>query len=217
MKYLSPSPMLDVAVSVLPTPPHSPLTGSSVVAHHKTAVAATVLDSLCSFYQQERYWVHHTRASLELALSKGIDARAIMYAAADAPSPASSTSTLCDSPPQHVVSVKPDPDAESTAAAAALLAPAQDADAAATAAAARASRWLRRKNKMCLRLDGIDSHPHRTKGWKRPQRPHRAPPSEPGARLLEMFSELVDARMESCQRISRMVQESAGRQQACYC
>ena len=51
---------------------------------------------------------------------------------------------------------------------------------------------------------------------RRKRRPHRAAQTEPGARLLEMFSELVDARMESCQRISRMVRD-ASRPAYCVC
>ena len=175
----------------------------------KAAVAATMLDSLRSFYQQEQYWVHHTRAALEMALAKGVDADALMCASPSdeqtLPSPASSTSTLCDSPPLKTVMVKPDPDAENTNLL--LLTPEEEQN-------THTSRWLRRKNRMRLRLEGINSHPHRNNGTKtRRSRPLQASSSEPGARLLEMFSELVDARMESCQRISRMVQESASRQQ----
>ena len=54
-----------------------------------------------------------------------------------------------------------------------------------------------------LKLSGISS----SHGGV-PKRQARAPPSEPGARLLEMFAELVDSRMESCERISRLVQQS---------
>lgn len=79
----------------LPTPPHSPPSqhppffayGNNQVVSHQAHIhqlhhanphphhkhTATLLDSLTSFYQQEQYWVHHTRAALELALSKGID------------------------------------------------------------------------------------------------------------------------------------------------
>jgi hypothetical protein len=201
MKFRSPSPVVGGA---LPTPPHSPTQGVIVP---KATVAASVLDNLYSFYQQEQYWVHHTRASLELALAKGIDGDAILCPpeeSVSAPSPASSTSTLCDSPLQNAVHVKPDPDAENTHLL--LISPSGEQT--------HNSRWLRRKNRMRLRIDGINSHPHRNTGSKaKKSRPHKAPPSEPGARLLEMFSELVDARMESCQRISRMVQDSAARPQ----
>ncbi|KAI0092645.1 hypothetical protein BDY19DRAFT_990349 [Irpex rosettiformis] len=195
MKYRSPSPVVGGA---LPTPPHSP-TETAMVP--KAAVAASMLDTLRCFYQQEQYWVHHTRASLEMAIAKGIDGDALLCASPTdeqtMPSPASSTTTLCDSPLQKTVMVKPDPDAENTSLL--LLSPTEEDS------ATRASRWLRRKNKMRLRLEGINSHPHRnTISKTRKTRPLQAPSSEPGARLLEMFSELVDARMESCQRISRM-------------
>ena len=63
----------------------------------------------------------------------------------------------------------------------------------------QSSRWMRRKNNMRLKLDGIA---------QRKRRPSRAPPTEPGAQLLEMFSELMDARMESCQRVQRMVRSA---------
>ena len=42
----------------------------------------------------------------------------------------------------------------------------------------------------------------------RRRRPAKAPASEPAAQLLEMFAELVDARMESCVRMERLVRES---------
>ncbi|KAI0693603.1 hypothetical protein BC835DRAFT_1415859 [Cytidiella melzeri] len=188
MKYRSPSPVIGGA---LPTPPHSPSEGTMVP---KAALAASMLDNLCSFYQQERYWVHHTRASLELALAKGIDGSALLCAAPSeelqgAPSPASSTTTLCDGESQNTINVKPDPDAESTSLL--LMIPDESPE-------VRAPIWLRRKNKQRLRLEGINSHPHRNTSSKpRHSRPLRAPSTEPGARLLEMFSELVDARMES--------------------
>ena len=82
------------SAAALPTPPHSPPSqavffaypANQLVSHqshihqlhhvhphpqHKQT--ANLLDSLTSFYQQEQYWVHHTRAALELAVTKGID------------------------------------------------------------------------------------------------------------------------------------------------
>ncbi|THH33614.1 hypothetical protein EUX98_g590 [Antrodiella citrinella] len=179
MKYRSPSP--DPS---LPTPPRSPRADD---VNHS---AVNLLDSLTAFYQQERYWVHHTRAALELALVKGIDAptsanNMIQVASSSAtPSPDAV-------PTASMHSVKPEPTSPVTV-------------------DNRKSLWMRRKqaNGARLKLDGL-SHARR-------RRPHRAPPTEPGARLLEMFSELVDARMESCQRISRMVQD-ASRPAYCIC
>jgi len=181
MKYRSPSP--DAS---LPTPPRSPR------ADEMNQSAVNLLDSLTAFYQQERYWVHHTRAALELALVKGIDAPPsandimAVTASSTAPSPDHDVANAA-----AINSIKPEPTSPATV-------------------DNRKSLWMRRKqaNGVRLKLDGL-SHARR-------RRPHRAPPTEPGARLLEMFSELVDARMESCQRISRMVQD-ASRPAYCIC
>ncbi|KAI0352904.1 hypothetical protein OH77DRAFT_1591763 [Trametes cingulata] len=168
MKYRSPSPD-----NGLPTPPQSPTTLQ--VAHPATAL----LESLEQFYQQERYWVHHTRAALELALTKGIDAPP----AADAPSPSSSS--------QSAPSPAPSTASDATAVEAPVVKMETDAPIPPPPSrSAQHTRWMRRKNMMRLKLDGIS----------RKRRPLRAPPTEPAARLLEMFSELMDARMESCQR-----------------
>ncbi|KAH9899818.1 hypothetical protein C8Q73DRAFT_743667 [Cubamyces lactineus] len=180
MKYRSPSPD-----NVLPTPPQSP-TSNEIV--HSTAM---LLDSLEQFYQQERYWVHHTRAALELALSKGIDGPAV----ADAPSPSSST--------QSALSPTPSMGSDTTAVDAPIVKMETDATMPppSSSRSAQATRWMRRKNMMRLKIDGIALH-------HRKRRPSRAPPTEPAARILEMFSELVDARMESCQRVQRLVRDA---------
>ncbi|KAI0832474.1 hypothetical protein BC628DRAFT_1309538 [Trametes gibbosa] len=177
MKYRSPSPD-----NGLPTPPLSP------ASRHFAHPTAVLLDSLQQFYHQERYWAHHTRAALELTLTKGVDGPTPL----DAPSPSSSTqsalspasstdsdATAVDDP---VVKMESDP---------ALPPPP-------SRASSQATRWMRRKNMMRLKLDGVALH-------HRKRRPSRAPPSEPAARILEMFSELMDARMESCQRVQRLV------------
>ncbi|CAL1700550.1 unnamed protein product [Somion occarium] len=182
MKYRSPSPSAS-----LPTPPRSP---GAVEAQHS---AVNLLDNLTAFYQQERYWVHHTRAALELALAKGIDAPPVLELASPQDSSLSDTSS-CDSDATNT-SIKSEPDSAS------LIISDRPA---------RKSLWMRRKAGMKLQLDGI-APTHRRR------RPHRAPPSEPGTRLLEMFSELVDARMESCQRVSRLVRESSSRPAQCVC
>ena len=181
MKYRSPSPD-----NVLPTPPQSPT--SHEIAHP----AISLLESLEAFYQQERYWVHHTRAALELAITKGIDAPPRVSAPSPsassssslhgALSPASSTSSDATAVDLPIVKMEPGPSPN------ALVCP-------------PSSRWMRRKNIMRLKIDGISVE-------RRKRRPHRAAQTEPGARLLEMFSELMDARMESCQRVQRMVRNA---------
>ncbi|TFK82370.1 hypothetical protein K466DRAFT_500457 [Polyporus arcularius HHB13444] len=177
MQYRSPSPD-----NGLPTPPQSPT--SRDVAHP----AITLLQSLESFYQQERYWVHHTRAALELALTKGIDA-----------APTASSSSSPPSEYQGVLS----PASSTTSDAAAVDAPIvkMEPDAQAPSLSRSSNSWTKRKNMMRLKIDGISPH-------QRKRRAPRAPPTEPGARLLEMFSELMDSRMESCQRVQRMIRSA---------
>ncbi|KAJ3009356.1 hypothetical protein NUW54_g1170 [Trametes sanguinea] len=65
----------------------------------------------------------------------------------------------------------------------------------------QATRWMRRKNRFRLKIDTI--HVHRPKC-----RPLRGPPNEPALRLLEMFSDRLDAGMESCQRLQRLVRHA---------
>ncbi|GBE79537.1 hypothetical protein SCP_0207370 [Sparassis crispa] len=170
----------------LPTPPHSP---RSLVP---VQPATVLLDSLAAFYQQERYWIHHARAAIELAISKGADAKAITY-----PTPPSS-----DSSPSSSSSPAASPEAASDDPAV-KAEPGADVDLSVVRAN---TRWMRRKNIMRLKLDGVSSHSH---PHSRHRRPMRAPHDEPGARLLEMFSALVDARMESCVRVSTLVQRAS--------
>lgn len=197
--------MATMTEHALPTPPHSPC------ALEPAHGAVVLLDSLTTFYQQERYWIHHTRAALEVAIAKGSDARAITYAAQSPPgssgastsglspdsvsSPSASSTSSMDEPSatSALPAVKTEPD---------MLPDAMTLSEQSAALQKRVTRWNRRKNMMKLKLDGISATVSRRR------RPHRAPVSEPGARLLEMFSELVDARMESCQRVSRLVRET---------
>ncbi|KAK7695417.1 hypothetical protein QCA50_000053 [Cerrena zonata] len=170
----------------LPTPPSSPR--ANEVQHS----AVGLLDNLTAFYQQERYWVHHTRAALELAISKGIDAAPVMPLA----SPCDSTMSSCESDASLPI-IKSEPESTSI-----IIPESQSAN--------RKSLWMRRKAGMKLKLEGL-APAHRRR------RPHRAPTTEPGTRLLEMFSELVDARMESCQRVSRLLRETSNRPSYCIC
>ncbi|EIW61910.1 uncharacterized protein TRAVEDRAFT_63462 [Trametes versicolor FP-101664 SS1] len=186
MKYRSPSPD-----GGLPTPPHSP------TSPHTQHPAVGLLDSLEQFYQQERYWAHHTRAALELALTKGIDGPA----AADAPSPSSSTQSAL-SPASSTMS-------DATAVDSPVVKMETDATIPPPSRSAAMNRWMRRKNMMRLKLEGVALH-------QRKRRPTRAPPTEPATRILEMFSELMDARMESCQRVQRLVQSHSASREDLY-
>ncbi|GJE84070.1 hypothetical protein PsYK624_001450 [Phanerochaete sordida] len=216
--------------SSLPTPPHSPpsqhppfflganqqlvphqahqahihqLHHSQPHPHHKHT--ASLLDNLTSFYQQEQYWVHHTRAALELAITKGIDGPdAQPLTGSSAASSALASPALSDVSCDVRIKAEPEPEhtlASPPSSASSLLAsPAGSPGAVSHALQQHTSRWLRRKNQMRLHIAGISTQKRR--------RPARAPPTEPAARLLEMFAELVDARMESCQRMEKLVRES---------
>ena len=204
MQYRSPSPD-----NALPTPPQSPS------APHVAHTAINLLNSLETFYQQERYWVHHTRAALELTITKGIDAPPRL---GGAPSPASSSSlhgalspassTTSDATavdvPLSMAMTEPMPVSMSMS----IPVPAVKAEPDVgglqlqpLSLPSPPTRWTRRKNVMRLKIDGISVE-------RRTRRPLRATRAEPGPRLLEMFSELMDARMESCQRVQRMVRNA---------
>ena len=62
---------------------------------------------------------------------------------------------------------------------------------------AQSADWVRRQSRMRLKLDGVAPK------TKRRRLAHN--PAQPSVRILEMFSDLMDARMESCQRVSRLV------------
>jgi hypothetical protein len=56
------------------------------------------------------------------------------------------------------------------------------------------TRWLRRKQNFKLRLDGIPPHRRRQVGG-----------SKSGVHVLELFESMMEARMESCERVHRLV------------
>ncbi len=64
---------------------------------------------------------------------------------------------------------------------------------------AHASSWVRRQNRMRLKADGV-SQKHKYR------KPLAVSQAQPSVHMLDMFSDLMDARMESCQRVSRLVE-----------
>ena len=54
----------------LPTPPQSP--SAQQLSIEPINNSLTLLNNLTAFYQQERYWTHHTRAALESALASTV-------------------------------------------------------------------------------------------------------------------------------------------------
>ncbi|TFK55907.1 hypothetical protein OE88DRAFT_1652430 [Heliocybe sulcata] len=177
--------------SSLPTPPHSP----PPIDHMSTAIH--LLDSLQAFYHRERTWVLHTRAEIEEKLIEGPDARTISDPASITSEPSSAYSSAesygsNESTPPQVTSVD------------VVKAEPFDAQLPTDEQRRRNSRWTKRKNGFKLKLNGIG--PKSRRRFVKAERDRGM--SEPGAQLLEMFGDLVDARMESCQRITRLIRSA---------
>lgn len=179
---LTDSPVQEQAA--LPTPPFSP---PQTLTDAPADTSVVLLNSLVSFYQQESLWVHRTRAGLELALTaKGRDS---ITAAATAKALSSSTDSsggLTDD--SDLQSIKAEPTTPPPS----------------LGKVHPKSRWMQRKQSFKLRLEGIGPHSlHR-----RQRRMQRDASSEAGTRLLELFGQLMEARMESCHRVNRLVREA---------
>lgn len=68
------------------------------------------------------------------------------------------------------------------------------------------TRWSRRKKGFKLRIDGIrNRRVIATQPGGQPQQPARPSSRE---QILEMFEKMMEARMESCQRVNRLVREA---------
>jgi len=135
-----------------------------------------MLDSLVSFYQQERMWVYRMRAQ-EACTPQLKDESPDQFEQAQ---PAS-TSMGPSVEPQEYHFVDQSTNGQAT-------------------------RWMRRKREFNLRLEGIRS--------KRvhPLEIVQGQPSEelrPREQMLEMFEKMMEERMESCQRVNRLVQEAS--------
>lgn len=191
--------------ATMPTPPQSPRTDDAPT----TEEPLYQLEQLMSFYENANTWVHSTRAALfELALAQSAASSPSEEPAKLPPSPAPSSS----SPPAAILS---------------MIARTQDtrADAppAATAETPAETQWSRRKNglKLELNLDGIGArrriakravaerrHEENAESQASAPAPDAQMPGENVARMLQLFGDLVDARMESCARMERLVRNA---------
>lgn len=180
------------------------------------AAAVNLLNNLLVFYQHERNWVQRTRASIELALVQGPlvvvpKIGSPLQLPADSSSADSgdmSGSTLTDDPTpsdeeRDMDIVKKEEDADDDMQ---LRADAGPLTLRATKRArAPASRWLKRKKSYKLHLGPLSP----TKpGDASHSRCRSTAEVEPGTQLLALFGELVDARMESCLRITQLIRNS---------
>ncbi|KAH8118367.1 hypothetical protein DFH11DRAFT_1686548 [Phellopilus nigrolimitatus] len=156
-----------------------------------TDASMNLLNSLLVFYQHERGWVQRTRASLELAYVQGpilavpaIGAPTDSQSDSDgsAPSATSSEDSSDEPTPPTSESESEGQGGRGTYRDESML----DAE---------------RKQSFKLHLGTLSAHS--------PTRPRmHADGPEPSAQLLGLFGDLLDARMESCLRITRLVRDS---------
>ncbi|KAH9179858.1 hypothetical protein EDB89DRAFT_2111121 [Lactarius sanguifluus] len=172
--------LTDSPIQDHPALPTPPFSPPQTLTDAPVDTSAVLLNSLVSFYQQESLWVHRTRAALELALTaKGRDSITVAATAKALSSSSDSTGSLTDDSDMQSIKAEPTTPPPSVG------------------KTHPKSRWMQRKQSFKLKLDGIG-----------PQSLHRHASAEAGTRLLELFGQLMEARMESCHRVNRLVREA---------
>lgn len=152
------------------------------IADHPLKSTINLLDALVNFYQHERMWVYRTRATLENAFqdSPMSDAQDTL------PSPTSDSESL----PEGESENEPSDDLPSSSPTKPNM------------------RWLHRKRGFKLKLEGVGRR-RRASTLKslNMDAPHQKniPQRE---QILEMFEKIMEARMESCQRVNRLVRNA---------
>lgn len=146
-----------------------------------------LLDSLLDFYQQECIWVYKTRASLsEISYSPSSqsDSSSNESQSSASPSPPSSVDTdIVKSEPMPSPPIPPSRSSSS-------------------------SRWSHRKRGFKLRLDGIASARRRASPLHRSQSASARRGPNPREHILELFEKMMESRMESCERVNRLVKNA---------
>ena len=161
----------------LPTPPQLPSTRQLFIEPIPNSL--TLLNNLTAFYQQERHWTHHTRAALESVLASTI--RGTITLSTDIND---INDSLTSSSPSSTAGLPEDSD-YAPVKAESLAQNVKSMD-------LQQRRNSKRKNPR-LKLSGIAPPILKQRG------------TYPSQRILEMFAELVESRMESCERITNMV------------
>ncbi|KIM90931.1 hypothetical protein PILCRDRAFT_155785 [Piloderma croceum F 1598] len=167
----------------LPTPPSSPQ--RSLRPSRPIDSTVNLLDSLVAFYHQERMWVYRTRASLELVLES-----------APSSTSNSATSTVESDSSMEV-------DESTTLNTTDMRAPGGDNVESSTVPGLRATLGMRRKKGFKLKLEGISTRAKR----RETNLGHEVPPT-PGVQMLEMFENMMQARMDSCERLRSLVKDA---------
>jgi len=140
-----------------------------------------LLDSLLDFYHQERAWVQRTRIALEVALQQVKQSDLLP----SPPSESASTSNTECSDKLHPHE-RPHPASDEQP----------------------VSQWSRRKKGFKLKLNGLGPHNDRII----PVQPLRRITSHRDfsqrKQILDMLDQMMEARMESCQTINRLVRNA---------
>jgi hypothetical protein len=124
-------------------------------------------------------WVYRTRASLELVLETDSGDSVTSASEPDLPTAEDENSISNAAAKQALDNVNPK----------SMSAP-----------ALRTTLWMRRKRGFKLKLEGISTRGKR----RRIDLDHEAQ-SAPGVQILERFEKMIKDRMESCERVSKMV------------
>ncbi|KAF8974441.1 hypothetical protein BDZ97DRAFT_1911623 [Flammula alnicola] len=166
----------------IPTPPFSPQNYRMPDENTENPLISTInlLDSLVAFYQHERMWVYRTHAVLEDAFTPPMmDTAGITYSDPRI----SPSNTIVDPQYDGYNEAMGNPQNRQPA-----------------------SRWMRRKKGFKLRIDGIRAkRVINTQPVGQTQQSDDRPPRE---HILEMFEKMMEARMESCQRVNKLVREA---------
>ncbi|PPQ83276.1 hypothetical protein CVT25_004017 [Psilocybe cyanescens] len=166
----------------IPTPPFSPQNYRMPDENTENPLKSTInlLDSLVAFYQHERMWVYRTRATLEDAFQSP----PIMEDRPQLNSDDNSVSTNDEEADGYINSQSPS---------------------SSRAENQQPTRWNRRKRGFKLRIDGIR---HKRVISTQPVGEPQSEQLPPREHILQMFEKMMESRMESCQRVNKMIQDA---------
>ncbi|KAF9008945.1 hypothetical protein BDQ17DRAFT_1349255 [Cyathus striatus] len=187
----------------IPTPPFSPENHGLPDDNSENPLKSTInlLDSLVSFYQHERMWVYRTRAMLEEAFPDP----PIMSSHNNNNNNNNNPSSSSSSSSAYSAGIYPQPlPSPSTSAVSSgpigSFVPADNAE----RGSQPQTRWMRRKRGFKLRLEGLAPKNRRVLSAAQPQQDTL----QPREQILEMFEKMMEARMESCERVNKLVRNA---------
>lgn len=171
----------------MPTPPFSPQNYKTSDENTENPLNSTInlLDSLVAFYQQERMWVYRTQAVLDDAFST--------------PSTMESPNTINIMYSDHHLS-------SLSSKAKMGLSYERNNDPRGNPQDPQASRWARRKKGFKLRIDDIRAK--RIVNTQPVGETQHHDKLRPRKQILEMFDKMMETRLESCQRVNKLIREA---------